>query len=81
MSDPEDVRMGPAEWYAVRAHLGIPRDWTLRPKRHVGHWTLTATGGDPLPCGHRSMQVTAVALPLAVARMTARLRFHARYCR
>ena len=92
--------MGPADWAVVRAQLGIPQGWTLRPRRHAGgrslttgrgtsgYWTLTATAGRragvalrSLPCGHRSMQVTATALPLAVARLAGRLRFHQRECR
>lgn len=77
------------EWARVQRVLGIPRGWTLQPREREGHWvgdsyypfwTLTATGGPALSCGHRSMQVTASSLPLAVAVMAVRVRFHERYC-
>ncbi len=79
-------RMGPADWSVVRALLGIPQGWTLRPRRHDGYWTLSAAADrhewtGALPCGHRSMQVTATTTAIAVARMANRLRFHQRECR
>ena len=82
MSEPDVLTT--RDWAAARAALGIPHGWTLSPRRHDGYWTLPATApndGRSLPCGHRSMQVTATALPLAVARLAARLRFHQRDCR
>lgn len=67
------------EWQMVGRLLGIPGDWTLRPHKMAGRWRLTATASrsdPPLPCGHRSMQVTATALPLAVAKMVGCVEFH-----
>lgn len=73
--------MGLADWKVVVWRLGIPSDWTLKPRRFDGYWKLTAHGPTALSCGHRSMQVTATALPLAVAEMASRLRLHQRDCR
>lgn len=83
----------PIDWDAIRASLGIPYGWTLRPKYHGDYWTLTANarrlraGVVPkypsegaLPCGHRSMQSRATNLPLAVSRMARTLDFHRRDC-
>lgn len=71
-------------WEEVRARLGLPYGWKLAPKEHDGFWTLTAS--DPaahrgLRCGHRTAQVRAVTLPLAVARMFSRIQFHQLDCR
>ena len=65
------------DWTRVRRVLGVPYGWKLRPIAHKGYWTLTATGrGRPMDCGHQSMQVTAPTLPMAVALLAARVRFH-----
>lgn len=74
------------DWMRARIALNVPYGWTLRSSlRPDGRWVLTATRrGDnaaELPCGHRSMQVTTTQLPLAVALMAARVRFHREYCR
>ncbi len=71
------------EWDEVRARLGLPYGWTLTPREHGGFWTLTASdpaGHRAFVCGHRSAQVRARVLPLAVARMVGRIQFHQRDC-
>lgn len=73
------------DWDQAARLLGIPFGWKMRPNAHDGYWTLTATAPKrpdmrSLPCGHRSAQVTATTLPLAVARMAQRIRFHQRDC-
>lgn len=75
--------MTPSHWEEVARHLGLPYGWTVTPREHDGYWTLTAS--DPsahrgFRCGHRTAQVRAIALPLAVARMVRRIEFHQRDC-
>lgn len=73
----------PSEWDHVARLLGIPWGWKMRPLAYKeGYWRLrawappkSASGGE-LDCGHRSIQVTARTLPLAVARMSWAVRFH-----
>ena len=72
----EDEHLTRADLERIRWDLGIPIDWTFRARRFGDRWKLTATGGDPMRCGHRSMEVTARTLLLAVAAMARRIRFH-----
>lgn len=71
-----DEQLTPADWQRIRWDLGIPIGWKLRPRRSGDRWKLIATGVDPMRCGHRSMQVTAPTLLLAVAAMARALEFH-----
>ena len=70
------------DWQRVRMMLGIPAGWRLRSRTRSDGWSIiTAEGKDPLPCGHRTMQVTTKLVPVGVALMAARYRFHTKYCR
>ena len=85
--------MDEKDWSHVRMLLGIPYGWTLRAVHRFDggrlgdYWVLTASGPrgltyrtGALACGHRTMQVSATELPVAVAAMAARYRFHQRDC-
>ena len=69
------------EWMRVGWALEIPLGWKLTPAGEDSRWILTMAGPEPMNCGHRSMQVTAKSLPMAVARMSRRVDFHRRHCR
>lgn len=61
---------------AIGWALGIPHGWRLRVFEHNGRWIVSASGKEPMPCGHRSMRSSASSAPLAVAHMFRTIDFH-----